>query len=177
MAVVAQGITKIDKTDTNYRLTNAQGKSILSFVFPFGGGWHMNKQAKRGADRTSTDSDSAATRQARQKCASLLKGLDRSTQQRSRPPDRCDPRFHDIYMPAMPPLKLIAAIRTRFLAWRNRRCMRQLLTYDDHILADIGFRRKDLCWALQLPLTTDAAEALRQRRFVDQLDRSPFVDT
>jgi len=80
-------------------------------------------------------------------------------------------------MPAMPPLKLIAAIRTRFLAWRNRRCMRQLLTYDDHILADIGFRRKDLCWALQLPLTTDAAEALRQRRFVDQLDRSPFVDT
>jgi uncharacterized protein YjiS (DUF1127 family) len=137
----------------------------------------MDKQAKRGADRTSTDSDSAATRQARQACASFLKDLDRSTQQRSHPPDRCDPRFPDIYMPAMPPLTLIAAIRRRVLAWRNRRCMRQLLTYDDHTLADIGFRRKDLCWALQRPLTTDVAEALRQRRFADQQDRSPVADT
>lgn len=92
-------------------------------------------------------------------------------EERFYPSDRRDPSQPAIYMPGMPPLKLIAALRRHVLAWRNRRWIRQLLRYDDHLLDDLGFDRPTLSWALQLPPTMDAVEALRDRASADRSKR------
>lgn len=74
-------------------------------------------------------------------------------------------------MPAMPPLKLIAELRQHVLAWRNRRWIRQLLRYDDHLLDDLGFDRQTLSWALQLPPTMDAVKAVRDKASTNRSNR------
>lgn len=60
----------------------------------------------------------------------------------------------------MPPLKVIAALRQRLHARRERRWIRELLTYDDHLLTDLGFSRETLLWALKLPPGVNAAAIL-----------------
>lgn len=78
------------------------------------------------------------------------------------PSDRQTPPDLGVYTPAMPPLRLMTTLRSRVLAWRRRRWIHQLLTYDDRTLIGLGFRRTDLAWAARLPTTVDATEAMRQ---------------
>lgn len=66
-----------------------------------------------------------------------------------------------LYMPAMPPLGLIRWLYRRLDAWRFRRKLIRLLTYDDHMLDDMGHTRAELMMAIQLPLNANAREALR----------------
>lgn len=47
--------------------------------------------------------------------------------------------------------------------WQARRSVRKLLKLDDHILRDTGTSRKDIEWAVGLPLTVNAALALEER--------------
>ena len=79
------------------------------------------------------------------------------------PPERLD-----YYMPATPPLGLIHALEYWWWTYRRRRHFRRsvqpLLEYDDALLADMGFRRGDLVWALRLPLKEDALSALSAYR-------------
>ncbi|MGQ4878604.1 hypothetical protein ACOJCM_08530 [Billgrantia sp. LNSP4103-1] len=74
----------------------------------------------------------------------------------------------DFYMPAMPPLRLIHALETKWQDYLRRRRFRQrflpLLAYDDHMLEDMGHCRDDILWASRLPLREDAEQALMQRR-------------
>ncbi|WP_417585533.1 hypothetical protein [Nitrincola sp.] len=70
----------------------------------------------------------------------------------------------DFYMPAMPPLKLINAIENWFKAWSRRRKLLRLLDYDDHMLEDMGYTRRDLLWAARQPLKVDARHVLQQQR-------------
>lgn len=54
----------------------------------------------------------------------------------------------------------------RFAAWRESYDRRQrlinLLSYDDHMLDDMGYTRADLEQVAKLPLHTDAHQILRQ---------------
>lgn len=57
--------------------------------------------------------------------------------------------------PASVPVRLVAAARAvamlanaTWTAWRHRRAVRDLLTFDDHMLADIGLTRGDVAAAL-----------------------------
>ncbi len=68
------------------------------------------------------------------------------------------------YMPAMPPLGFIRAVRQRLDAWAFRRKMKRLLDYDDHILDDMGHTRAELMMAIKLPLKENARKVLRQWR-------------
>ncbi len=70
----------------------------------------------------------------------------------------------DFYMPAMPPLWLINTLENWFKAWSRRRKLLRLLDYDDHILEDMGYTRRDLLWAAQQPLKVDARLVLQQQR-------------
>lgn len=85
--------------------------------------------------------------------------------QKKRP---ASPPIRDFYMPAMPPLGLINWVKCVAKAWLKRRRFRQrflpLLTYDDHILKDMGHMREDIEWALRLPLREDAYQALQCRQ-------------
>ncbi|WP_409523900.1 hypothetical protein [Nitrincola sp. MINF-07-Sa-05] len=74
------------------------------------------------------------------------------------------PVFPDIYMPAMPPLGLIAALENWFRAWSRRHRLLRLLEYDDHMLEDMGYTRQDLLWAAEQPLRVDARLVLQQQR-------------
>lgn len=73
-----------------------------------------------------------------------------------------------LYMPATPPLGLIHAFELWWWRYKRRRQFRQyclqLLTYDDHILEDMGHRRGDILWAMRLPLKVDALKALQDRQ-------------
>jgi uncharacterized protein YjiS (DUF1127 family) len=54
-----------------------------------------------------------------------------------------------IYMPAMPPLWLLARLDRWLERRRSRRSLRQLLERDDHILRDLGYSRAELHEQLQ----------------------------
>ncbi len=69
-----------------------------------------------------------------------------------------------LYMPAMPPLGWIRALRQRLDAWAYRRKLRRLLDYDDHMLDDMGHTRTELMMAINLPLKENARKVLRQWR-------------
>jgi uncharacterized protein YjiS (DUF1127 family) len=47
--------------------------------------------------------------------------------------------------------------------WQARRAVRALLERDDHLLRDMGVTRADVAWAAQLPLLTNAVQALDLR--------------
>ncbi|SFH27481.1 hypothetical protein [Modicisalibacter xianhensis] len=83
-------------------------------------------------------------------------------------PRPCTSPQPEFSMPAMPPLGLITALENRWYAWQRRRIFRRyilpLLTYDDHILEDMGHHRSDIEWALRLPLREDALAALELQR-------------
>lgn len=54
-----------------------------------------------------------------------------------------------------------AAFVRVWTAYRHRRVVRELLAFDDHMLADIGLRRGDVTAALALPLGSDPSTRLR----------------
>lgn len=84
----------------------------------------------------------------------------------------------DFYMPAMPPLGLIAAVEHWWHVYRRRRQFRRrilpLLAHDDHILEDMGHRRDDILWASRLPLKVDALKALEECRALRQGSTGSF---
>lgn len=106
----------------------------------------------------------AEREQARRMRESVLAGLELADGDARYPRDRQPAQRPYIYAPAMPSLGLICHIRVRLLAWRNRRWLRALLARDDDVLADFGFGRAELQWALRLPKEMDATEALRHER-------------
>ena len=55
-------------------------------------------------------------------------------------------------------------IGRRVAAWRNRQAMRELLTFDDRQLKDIGLTRVDVEGALMQPWSTDPSIELDKRR-------------
>lgn len=58
----------------------------------------------------------------------------------------------------------LKSLKNSWHAWQRRRRIALLLAYDDHILADMGYRRIDLYDALALPFHADGAELLQQRK-------------
>lgn len=74
----------------------------------------------------------------------------------------------DLYMPATPPLGLLAVFEFWVHVYRRRACFRRLfrplLEETDQILADIGYHRKDIEWAMSLPLKADALKSLERCR-------------
>ncbi|MGM0570230.1 hypothetical protein [Marinobacter sp.] len=74
----------------------------------------------------------------------------------------------DLYMPATPPLALLAKADFWLkIMWRRhhfRRLFVPLLEEEDLILSDIGLNRTDIEWALELPLRVDALKALEACR-------------
>lgn len=74
----------------------------------------------------------------------------------------------DFYMPAMPPLRLIALLEFWWKRWRDRRQFCRLyepmLMESDAQLKDVGLSREDIAWAMNLPLRFDAHKALRECR-------------
>ena len=54
------------------------------------------------------------------------------------------------------------AIRQRLEAYDRRQRLIYLLSYDDHILDDMGYTRADLEMISKLPLGTDAHQVLRE---------------
>jgi uncharacterized protein YjiS (DUF1127 family) len=69
-----------------------------------------------------------------------------------------------IYMPAMPPLDLFAAIGRWIGRWRRRRSLRRLLDLDDHLLQDLGYTRTELIRAVRLPLAQVANQPMKRQR-------------
>ena len=69
-----------------------------------------------------------------------------------------------LYMPATPPLALMATLEFWIKIFRRRYHFRRLfvplLEEDDRTLSDIGFERADIHWALTRPLKVDALKAL-----------------
>ncbi|RFB78844.1 DUF1127 domain-containing protein [Methylovirgula sp. 4M-Z18] len=55
--------------------------------------------------------------------------------------------------------KIVAAAR----AWRHRRTIANLYTFDDTMLRDIGLNRGDVASALSEPLFRDASDVLARR--------------
>lgn len=74
----------------------------------------------------------------------------------------------ELYMPATPPLGVLSVIEFWLhIYWRRahfRRLFRPLLAESDCLLADIGFHREDVEWAMTLPLRADALKALNACR-------------
>lgn len=128
----------------------------------------MHNQAKKRAGGDHTYRYSTTVRQTDTR---PLNDPDRSAQDPHYSTGRWNPRLPDLYMPAMPPLKLIAAIKRRWLARCKRHRIHQLLAYGDHMLADLGLRREDLSWALQQPPTMDAANAVSRADHTRSSDR------
>ncbi len=85
-----------------------------------------------------------------------------------RPDSPPKPPELEVYMPATQPLAFMAAIEFWVRIFRRRHHFRRLflplLKEDDEILADIGFERTDIQWALNLPLKVDALKALEACR-------------
>lgn len=83
----------------------------------------------------------------------------------------------DFYMPAMPPLGLIAAVEHWWKVYRRRRQFRRrflpLLAHDDRILDDMGHHRDDILWASCLPLKVDAFQALEESRVMRKAQQGP----
>ena len=85
-----------------------------------------------------------------------------------RPDAPAKPPELELYMPAPPPLAFMATVEFWVRIFRRRHHFRRLflplLKEDDEILADIGFERTDIQWALNLPLKIDALKALEACR-------------
>jgi uncharacterized protein YjiS (DUF1127 family) len=56
----------------------------------------------------------------------------------------------------------ISAFSNLLRNWRARRAVGRLDDFDDYMLSDIGVTRDEVRWALSLPLTTNAAQALHE---------------
>jgi uncharacterized protein YjiS (DUF1127 family) len=54
-------------------------------------------------------------------------------------------------------------VRLAARSLNSRRQLARLSEFDDHMLADIGLRRQDLSWALQLPFGADPTLELERR--------------
>ena len=54
-------------------------------------------------------------------------------------------------------------LRSAVRAWHSRRKLRSLLDLDDHMLADVGVKREDVKWALDLPFSHDPGLELHRR--------------
>lgn len=67
----------------------------------------------------------------------------------------------DYYMPSMPPLWLLDSARSLFQSWQYRRKLARLLSYDDHMLEDMGYTRAELLMAIELPLKQDPRPQLK----------------
>ena len=84
------------------------------------------------------------------------------------PQTSCDKNGHypipEYFMPAMPPLGLLSAIKDWLNAWRRRRALIGLLKYDDHMLDDMGYTRAELLMVSRLPIKENAYEVLQQWR-------------
>jgi uncharacterized protein YjiS (DUF1127 family) len=80
------------------------------------------------------------------------------------------------YMPAMPSMRLIRVLDMRWWRYRRRWLFRRhilpLLSYDDHVLRDIGHSREDILWASQLPPKVDALHALEARQKKQQVQQA-----
>jgi len=74
----------------------------------------------------------------------------------------------EFYMPATPSVAFMAKLEFWLKIVRRRHHFRRLfvplLKEDDEILSDIGYERKDIQWALTLPLKFDALKALEACR-------------
>jgi len=85
-----------------------------------------------------------------------------------RPDAPAKPPELELYMPATPPLAFMATVEFWVRIFRRRHHFRRLflplLKEDDEMLADIGFERTDIQWALKLPLKVDALKALEACR-------------
>lgn len=58
---------------------------------------------------------------------------------------------------------LLRTIGNAFRLWNQRRHLRKLTELDDHLLADIGIRRDDVVWALDLPFSHEPMAELQRR--------------
>ncbi len=74
----------------------------------------------------------------------------------------------DFYMPVTPSLALMATLEFWVSVYLRRHHFRELfrpfLEEDDQIIADLGFEKADIQWALELPLKVDALKALEACR-------------
>lgn len=50
----------------------------------------------------------------------------------------------------------------RWTFWLNRLLLKRLLSLSDKVLHDMGLNRAEVAWACELPLSTDAARAMRK---------------
>lgn len=82
----------------------------------------------------------------------------------------------DFYMPATPPLRMLALLEfwVHVLSRRYhfKKLFRPLLQQPDEIVEDIGFSREEINWAMQLPLKIDALKALEACRRERELGQS-----
>jgi uncharacterized protein YjiS (DUF1127 family) len=53
--------------------------------------------------------------------------------------------------------------RQALKSWKNRRQLKDLTDFDEHMLADIGLTRHDLREALELPFSSDLGRELHVR--------------
>ena len=50
----------------------------------------------------------------------------------------------------------------RWTFWLNRMLLKRLLSLSDKMLNDMGLKRAEVAWACELPVSTDAARAMRK---------------
>ncbi len=60
--------------------------------------------------------------------------------------------------------RIVEGIGRRIVAWRNRQSMRELLTFDERQLKDIGLTRVDVEWAMMQSWSVDPSIELNNRR-------------
>lgn len=58
---------------------------------------------------------------------------------------------------------LLRSASAALRSWNNRRQVKALGEFDDHLLADIGVTREDVRWALDLPFSHDPGIELQRR--------------
>lgn len=81
------------------------------------------------------------------------------------------PRFPpklDLYMPATPPLGILAHMEfwahILLRRYHFKKLFRPVLQQKDEPLEGIGYSREEITWAMQLPLNVDALKALEACR-------------
>ncbi len=65
--------------------------------------------------------------------------------------------------PAAALTRVLQALRNGFRLWSRRRTLTKVAELDDHLLADIGLKREDVRWALDLPFSHDPMPELLRR--------------
>jgi uncharacterized protein YjiS (DUF1127 family) len=85
----------------------------------------------------------------------------RRKSRRESPP--LSPQVARLYMPAMPPLWLFAAVARVLQRWKKRRAIQALLKRDDHMLQDLGYSRGELRRELDEPGMPACARANASR--------------